>query len=941
VSGSSAVGSVRLVVGLAVIAAALLLTAGGGSAWATTGHTFVGQFGGAGDGDGQFGEPNAVGPAGVAVMPSTGEVYTVDAAQATGPPQPRVQRFSADGVFMSRFAINPSYEGGASGLAVDAGSGAVYVATGVNGGLFPTVVKYTAAGVEDHALNVGVSGTSINPSAQVAVDPVDGTVYVTVTDALGAQAIASFDPVSGLLVSSFDGSGTPAGFFCGLPTGLAVDGLQRVYVLDACGVERFSAGGAYETSLVVPPRADGSSETLSAVAVDPVANEAYVSHTGPVGTQVTHFSADGASVVYTFDAFEVRGVRAGVMAVSGAGTVYISDATRPFVAQYDRVEGPTVVTGSVPSPEARSAVLEGTIDPEGVESSYHFEYGFDGKYGSRTIGEISAGSGSDPVVASAAITGLKPNRPYHFRIVGSNASGTISGLDNTFTTATAPPDVDGSPPFVSAIAPRSARLHGTVNPNTNPVTQYRLEYGTTTAYGHTVNAVDPGGNVVCGFGFPCGGEDVSVTGSVSGLEPSTTYHFRVLAADNFNFDNPVQGADQTFVTAPAAGGGATGMSTRRATLTGTINPHGVATSYHFSYGPTTAYGARTAEIDAGSGDADQQVSREVAGLLPDTTYHVQVVATSSDGVVRNGADGLFRTAPAPTAEVTGPTGVSTDAATLAGEVHTFGLAGSYHFDIWSLDSGYASSTPERPASGNASAERVSAAVSGLPAGETYVVQLAVTSNDSVGVSDMLTFATAPVPRVFAPPPGADVYGCASPRLDAFGGRPKPGQTITVSGQDLGVGGNVVLGDRSPKPVAWSATGFKVLVPEDAAGTLALTVNCGRLSNTIAVAVFDEPDSRFAVVVGRLVAGSAATLRVRVPGPGKIESSGANSRAAKVTIKKAGTATIKVKLSSAGVKALGRASSRTLRIKARVRFTPAGGRSASKTVTITFKRGGGR
>ena len=52
-------------------------------------------------------------------------------------------------------------------------------------------------------------------------------------------------------------------------------------------------------------------------------------------------------------------------------------STRPFVQRFTRFEGPTVVTGAASSVEARSAVLEGTINPEGVESSYHFEYGTD------------------------------------------------------------------------------------------------------------------------------------------------------------------------------------------------------------------------------------------------------------------------------------------------------------------------------------------------------------------------------------------------------------------------------------------------------------------------------------------------------------------------------------------------------------------------------------
>jgi len=527
-----------------------------GSAWATTGHTFADRFGGVGNGDGQFGEPQRNGPPGVAVVASTGEVFTTDQAQVNRPDAPRVQRFDAAGVFVSSFALDPTLTGGVSGLAVD--SGAVYVATGANGGA-PTVTKYSAAGAKLYALDVGLSGVSIPNGARVAVDPVDGTVYVTVSG-----GIASFDATTGVFTGFFDGSTTPLGYFC--PSGLAVDGSHRVYVLDSCNgrVEQFSAAGVWGATVD-----DGSRGAPSAVAADPVSDEVYVSHPGLLGVQVTHFTAGGGAPIYTFDAREVGGVRA--MAVSGTGTVYLSDSTRAFVARYLRYEGPLVVTGNAPpeSVQARSAVLEGTVDPEGVDSSYHFEYGLDLKYGSRTAESDSVGSGSDPVAASTLVEDLKPNKTYHFRIVGSNASGSIVGADNTFTTLPAPPDVDGtspagsSPAFASLIGPRSAHLHGTVNTNTPELSAtYYLEYGTTTAYGSTTVAVgESGDSCFTGFGsYPCDGEDRPVIGLASGLEPGTTYHFRVLVGLTTSFPavDPQYGADQTFITAPAAAGGATG-----------------------------------------------------------------------------------------------------------------------------------------------------------------------------------------------------------------------------------------------------------------------------------------------------------------------------------------------------------------------------------------------
>ena len=102
----------------------------------------------------------------------------------------------------------------------------------------------------------------------------------------------------------------------------------------------------------------------------------------------------------------------------------------------------------------------------------------------------------------------------------------------------------------------------------------------------------------------------------------------------------------------------------------------------------------------------------------------------------------------------------------------------------------------------------------------------------------------------------------------------------------------------------------------------------------------EPDNKFAVP-SRSVTGSTAALSGRVPGPGKLETSGTRTTATKATVKRAGTATIKVKLSAAGVKALNSAKSHSLKVTVRLRFTPAGGKPVSKTLTITFKRKAGR
>jgi hypothetical protein len=121
-----------------------------------------------------------------------------------------------------------------------------------------------------------------------------------------------------------------------------------------------------------------------------------------------------------------------------------------------------------------------------------------------------------------------------------------------------------------------------------------------------------------------------------------------------NASGPTLGADSTFTTAtapavvnaPAATtAAASGVSTSAATINGTVNPSGQATSYHFQYGTSTAYGSLSASQSAGSGTTTEAVSAHLTGLKANTTYHYRIVAQSAGGTTV-GADNTF-TLPSP------------------------------------------------------------------------------------------------------------------------------------------------------------------------------------------------------------------------------------------------------------------------------------------------------
>ncbi len=86
-----------------------------------------------------------------------------------------------------------------------------------------------------------------------------------------------------------------------------------------------------------------------------------------------------------------------------------------------------------------------------------------------------------------------------------------------------------------------------------------------------------------------------------------------------------------------------------ATVSGTVNPNGQSTSYFFKYGTTTTYGLQTTPAGAGNGTGTVAVHQTLDGLTPNTTYHYQLVATSSAGTT-NGTDQTFTTSATATSQ---------------------------------------------------------------------------------------------------------------------------------------------------------------------------------------------------------------------------------------------------------------------------------------------------
>lgn len=185
-----------------------------------------------------------------------------------------------------------------------------------------------------------------------------------------------------------------------------------------------------------------------------------------------------------------------------------------------------------------SATAVATVDPNGGAATYHFEYGTSSAYGATApSSDASAGAATVAGVVSTRLANLQPATTYHYRVVATNVSGTSYGPDTVFTTISS----YATPPVVStgdatSVGPYGATIAGTLDANGSD-SSYRFEYGTTNNYGMNSESAVPGGS---------GSQAISI--SVSALQPSTTYHYRLLAT---NAGGTAYGNDATFTTAAA------------------------------------------------------------------------------------------------------------------------------------------------------------------------------------------------------------------------------------------------------------------------------------------------------------------------------------------------------------------------------------------------------
>jgi hypothetical protein len=521
----------------------IALQCASGPANAATIHVYGTSFGEPGSGSGQFAEP-----AGVAVNaatdaliePAAGDVYVADKANN------RVERFTAAGAYIGLFEA-PSEGFSApetiavddSGDPLDPSAYDVYVAnTGHD-----TIDKFTPGGKFLGTITDGAGGAPFGAIDGVAVDAT-GSVWVY-------QASKEIDSYTDGEPNTFAASRELS---LGTSPGFAVDSEDDLYANRGNdSVAKYSSSGG---GWLIGAMTFHEGEVQSGVAVDFSDQDVYLP-TDVEGTwSVAQFTRDtscsraetsacehvpAGSLVERFGAGDIA--QGGGIAVNSAtGSVYVADRGASNVKVFAAIDLPTVTTGAS-SAQGETATVTGTVNPEGVAlTECKFEYGTKASYGQSApcvpaAGSIPADSSLHGV--SADLSGLPLRTGYHYRLTAVNANGTTSGEDGTFFTSASPAvEAESVVSVDSTEASLTANLDAAGLPST-----YRVEYGTTSAYGSSTPDVSLSASQV----------SVAAAAHLSGLAASTLYHFRYVAA---NALGTVMGDAARFAPpAPRSGGG--------------------------------------------------------------------------------------------------------------------------------------------------------------------------------------------------------------------------------------------------------------------------------------------------------------------------------------------------------------------------------------------------
>jgi hypothetical protein len=194
-------------------------------------------------------------------------------------------------------------------------------------------------------------------------------------------------------------------------------------------------------------------------------------------------------------------------------------ASVPVAASAAVPKRPAVTTGGARQVSYGSAILTGSLNPNGLDTSYYFQYGLTRQYGGQTA-IADAGSGTHALSVRLPIEGLQPLTVYHYRLIAVNGVGATIGGDRTLLTTKVPLSLQILPAPDPVPFGGTTVLQGTLSGTENANREVVLQQNTFPAFAGFTNLGNPElTGATGGFAFP-----------VLGLTQAT--EFRVVTTTN-------------------------------------------------------------------------------------------------------------------------------------------------------------------------------------------------------------------------------------------------------------------------------------------------------------------------------------------------------------------------------------------------------------------------
>jgi hypothetical protein len=723
---------------LAVCSCGLLLGSAPPALAAGAPFESLSSFGSAGTGSGQFETPY-----GVAVEASTGDVFVADVGNK------RVEKFNPAGTTVESEITgagtpSPEFNQEPLGVAVDNSGGSykddVYVAVSDEpSGEFavdrfkpksgkPNEYEYECQftgperGCFKEPATEAPAGAKFAEGQGVAIDS-SGNAYIA-----AGHGVYEFEADGASLAPS---AGAPLHEFSLFTVGVAVSG-NDVYVI--------TLGSGFEFELVklvvnptthaVEEEAVLDTEAARAVTVDPGGNVYVVNEEAAGKSHVAEYASTataGATPVEEFGAGEIDGSHGLAYSAQGNGKMYITEAANNDVHIFERnvsTEPKPEITGCAATVETPVAErLSCMLTPNG-EALAHFDY----REGSAPFAESTPRTVTSAGVFEEEVQHLRPAIGYTFKLLAKNKAGREVGEEVSFTTA---PAVEGVKPCAAAsVEGESATLGGSTLETIGGVeAKWYFEYGLATALTTAEQT---------STSFPALAE-----APVAGLEPNAEYHCWLVASDEYGTTQGLEGTFKTKALPPLiAGAPASFLAAHAATLVARVDPRHSATTFHFEYGETEAYGQQTPAEAGGSGLTEAYVRQRIEGLAVRTVYHFRVVATNEQDMTTYGPDETFTTGAEgiPAVQTGAATGVTQTGASISGTVDPEGIQTSYAFEV-GTDTGYSGAKIYGDAGHGEVAAPITVGLEDLAPGTTYHYRLSATNVDGTSYGQDMTFTT--------------------------------------------------------------------------------------------------------------------------------------------------------------------------------------------------------